>query len=547
MRPIVLTALLLALPATARPDPAALIVAVEDYRRFPDASGAHEATRLRAPLAQAGFDVSVGRDRRLARAARDFADAAGDEGARFVLLAGRFVNDGARSWLLPETARQPDLFDTGQLLSVESVLHAAAQGTGPAVVLLAVAGADDEAAVDDRLLAQGLAEGAIPDGVSVIHGPLADVLDLAAALAAEPTADQADRLRGNAALRLRGETPSMLRLAAPEGSARATAAYERARAMDTVGAYRAFLIEYPDAAESEAARAAIARLEDTPEKRAERAEAALDLDRAARRTIQRDLTDLGHNTRGVDGIFGPGSRSAIAAWQRGEGLADTGFLTRDQITRIADQAADRRAAQRAEEARQAEARARADRAFWQETGARGDAPGLRAYLDRYPQGEHAAEAQRALERIEEDRRALERVQDDRLWQEVREADTRAGYQRYLDRYPRGAHARAARDNLRALDGLLPDPAPADPPAPAEDPQITAARQQEEAMGLDTGLRLMAEIGLGTLGFNPGPVDGRFDDATRRAIRQFQAARGLPQTGYLDNATGAQLLAGNLGQ
>ena len=37
------------------------------------------------------------------------------------------------------------------------------------------------------------------------------------------------------------------------------------------------------------------------------------LDRDGRRDVQRWLQALGHDPRGIDGMFGPGSRAAIAA------------------------------------------------------------------------------------------------------------------------------------------------------------------------------------------------------------------------------------------
>ncbi|WP_220443703.1 peptidoglycan-binding domain-containing protein [Paracoccus luteus] len=63
-------------------------------------------------------------------------------------------------------------------------------------------------------------------------------------------------------------------------------------------------------------------------------ESALRLTTADRTDIQRRLTALGHDTRGVDGVFGSGTRRAIGAWQRGQGLADTGFLTAAQVASL---------------------------------------------------------------------------------------------------------------------------------------------------------------------------------------------------------------------
>lgn len=45
-------------------------------------------------------------------------------------------------------------------------------------------------------------------------------------------------------------------------------------------------------------------------------EAALDLTRAQRREVQIRLALLGFDPRGIDGLFGPDTRAAIAQWQR---------------------------------------------------------------------------------------------------------------------------------------------------------------------------------------------------------------------------------------
>ena len=74
---------------------------------------------------------------------------------------------------------------------------------------------------------------------------------------------------------------------------------------------------------------------------AEAREQALALNRSDRREIQRRLTLLGLNTKGVDGIFGPGTRAAISAWQERNGLRATGFIDgyqRETLARQTDQA-----------------------------------------------------------------------------------------------------------------------------------------------------------------------------------------------------------------
>lgn len=65
-------------------------------------------------------------------------------------------------------------------------------------------------------------------------------------------------------------------------------------------------------------------------------EALMDLRFDDRQEIQNRLTLLGYDTRGADGIFGPGTRQALEAWQDSNGLDVTGFLDaaqRDMLVR----------------------------------------------------------------------------------------------------------------------------------------------------------------------------------------------------------------------
>lgn len=73
---------------------------------------------------------------------------------------------------------------------------------------------------------------------------------------------------------------------------------------------------------------------DRTESRDEADERALALSTSDRREIQRRLTLLGYDTRGVDGIFGPGTRRAVGAWQRSRGYATSGYLNRPQYDQL---------------------------------------------------------------------------------------------------------------------------------------------------------------------------------------------------------------------
>ena len=56
-------------------------------------------------------------------------------------------------------------------------------------------------------------------------------------------------------------------------------------------------------------------------------EAALGLDRAARRAIQEGLAAAGFDPGVADGLFGAGTRDALRAWQADRGITETGYLT----------------------------------------------------------------------------------------------------------------------------------------------------------------------------------------------------------------------------
>ena len=63
-------------------------------------------------------------------------------------------------------------------------------------------------------------------------------------------------------------------------------------------------------------------------------EAALALDRDTRRDVQRRLSLVGFDTKGVDGALGPNSRAAIRAWQQSKGFPVSGYLNEAQKTAL---------------------------------------------------------------------------------------------------------------------------------------------------------------------------------------------------------------------
>jgi peptidoglycan hydrolase-like protein with peptidoglycan-binding domain len=68
------------------------------------------------------------------------------------------------------------------------------------------------------------------------------------------------------------------------------------------------------------------------------------------------------------------------------------------------------------------------------------------------------------------------------------------------------------------------------------------REQSGQQGMSQEQIREAQRHLKEAGFDPGPIDGQFGERTRAALREFQKARGLPQTGQLDEETRQQLMA-----
>jgi peptidoglycan hydrolase-like protein with peptidoglycan-binding domain len=69
-----------------------------------------------------------------------------------------------------------------------------------------------------------------------------------------------------------------------------------------------------------------------------------------------------------------------------------------------------------------------------------------------------------------------------------------------------------------------------------------ATKADDGSALDLASVRKLEQQLAAAGFSPGPVDGRFDERTRRAVREYQRAKRLEPTGLLDLETQASLLA-----
>jgi uncharacterized caspase-like protein len=94
----------------------------------------------------------------------------------------------------------------------------------------------------------------------------------------------------------------------------------------------------------------------------EQVERSIGLTRQGRSRVQLALTLLGYSTGGTDGVLGPKSRAAIAAWQTDQGDTGTGYLTSRQHAALLDAAEPKLIAWDAEQKRIAAERAKQEAA-----------------------------------------------------------------------------------------------------------------------------------------------------------------------------------------
>ncbi|MHA6324613.1 peptidoglycan-binding domain-containing protein [Roseivivax sp. CAU 1753] len=542
--------------STALADTAALIVENASPSMLDRLRGTEGIMAAVSPLRDEGVDVLALRGADGA-AMRDglvrFLDTLdADTDGVAVLLSGRFVHSATETYLLPlaaETGTAGDVFL--QALPVAPLL--AVLGAYPGRALLILAEAGPQPVVAD-FLRDGAGDIDLPQGVTLIRGApdtigrlVRDDLGVPARTLVAVARDAGLGVEGYApddlvflpaasapGAPVRDTPPRPVPGAAVVDTAAEARLWREASAEDTREAYAMYLSAFPEGPNAAEARDRIADIDADPDRDARRAEEALALNREARAEIQRDLSILDYNTRGIDGIFGPGTRGAISAWQRDNGIEESGFLSGNQIARLDDQAAQRAEELEREAARREEQRAREDRLYWRDTGASGDAEGLRAYLARYPDGDYADLATEQLAEIDAQARAEAEAQDRRAWEQAEAAGTEAAYREYLAAFPNGAFAGEAQRRLVEVD------------RPSTERQAEAqAQAQEAALNLTPIAKRLAEARLSTFGFEPGPVDGRFDADTRRAIRRYQQSRGLTVTGYFDQVTVVRLLADSI--
>ncbi len=560
-----------AAPAAQAAERYAVVIANQTYAEAPAAhAAAGDAEAVATALEEAGYEVHrlTDLDRgAMQDAIRDLELQAGRHGTLALFYSGHAMRIGDVNMLAPidaSNATQTDAVMSGAPL--ELLLAAAAGAAENAVFFLDAAQLDGFTPTD--FAEPGLADFEPPEGVLVVSAaPPGEALRRGwwnktssfSALVIEqylaPGATISDvRFDAGESVWIAGSADSGLTLVpaaatgakAPSGDLKQQLELELWRAAEATGNiadYRAYLARYPNGVFSGIAKNRIAAAgggassqapsapTPPPSADTDRAiEEALGLTRAERREIQRDLTQLGYDTRGIDGVFGPGTRQSIREHQISMNLRPTGYLTEPQIRSLAEAARrDAEAKRVAEERRRAEQEA-ADNDLWRDARRRDDIDGYSAYLDRFPNGIHRNEAEAAVERILDNQRRNASFRDRAAWEAAERENRLRSYREYLRDYPNGAFADLARARVREFE---------EEAARRDERRDWEAR--ERALGLTQRDLLSLEQRLAYLGYHPGSVDGRIDRNARVAIREYQSARRLTATGYFDNATVAGLV------
>lgn len=130
-----------------------------------------------------------------------------------------------------------------------------------------------------------------------------------------------------------------------------------------------------------------------------------------------------------------------------------------------------------------------------------------------------------------------------LWQDAKAANTPGAYQAYLDQFPVGTYAGLARESMARI-GRAPGaagttaavaPAPASPAVPEQTRSAESSDRTEVELSLDEDKWQTVQRRLTRLGFATRGIDGNAGAGTRAAIRNWQTARGMSASGYLNKS------------
>ena len=545
---IVGMALSVAITSPSYADDQALIIANGSYQYTRGATGPSLAPNVAGQLREAGYRVqsveNIGHVNMMQTVSQFAASAKPKDHVVYVYL-GHTLNDGANSYLAPVDLNAPHADTISQsAMNMNVLMGPASKHAGPSAIFLGWTKPKKKLLGSRKYpfrgapgLRFGLGEIDVPQGVLVVNGIVqrtVNAIDTQFFEKGKSTRDAGDATAGyirsqgylsHHAYLNRGKP--MPRPTPDVGDGVEQSFWKFTKQENTIVAYEAFIKRFPNGRYVAVAKKNLANLRaEALISPAERTERALNLTREEKRDIQRALTVLGHDTRGVDGVFGPASRRAIVGWQTRAKRQAHGFLDEGQIRNILSQGENRRRALDEEAKRKRIAIEAEDHAFWRATGASGREYDLRVYLNEYPNGLYAETAQANLDRIIAAKaRKSGSTEDRKAWNAAAGENTLQSYHLYLRKFQNGLFAEEAKTRIRKLRAR-----------DANRQKNEEALRLEKAMNLGSKMWLVVERQLANSGFNTGQVDGVVNQATRNALRQFQRSNDLPVTGYMNPKT-----------
>ncbi len=501
-----------------------------------------------SPLSIAGFRVIEPTDRssrNMRKAAQEVVQLlADDQVDRLVIVVlGPYARNSRESWVLGNDSGGASSLSVNEKgIAVNALSDLAAQAKGRAVIMLAHGAEVNGLGFG---LQSGLGEYSRADNVTYIAGGADRLVDITRNGLLEPgqsyawlalSAPKSVEFSGfvGDGEGLMGWSKVTLETTPQRYNSNSTELIEQGfwQAVEGIGsseAYEFYLRRYPEGSHREEAQAGLERIKSEPYRIARLAELDLHLTRATRRKIQGDLALLGFDPRGIDGLFGKGSRTAIKAWQLDHGFENTGYITGDQVSQLRTQAQARKAELDEQARLDRVEKDRQDENYWWQTGSSGNEEDLHKYLEKYPDGLYAQQANELLDGYAASRGEAPRAEQ-LAWDKARQKNTIDGYKSFMGTYPDSKYRGDAQTRISRLQQAQKH---------AEEVQI--AKTQERRVAGAKFSRKIVEQRLVKRGFNPGKVDGQFDPHTRQALRQFQKSKGLPVTGYVSNATMAKLM------
>ena len=130
-----------------------------------------------------------------------------------------------------------------------------------------------------------------------------------------------------------------------------------------------------------------------------------------------------------------------------------------------------------------------------------------------------------------------------FWRSIKDSNKPEELNAYLTSYPNGQFRSLALSRIASLESGAKEAAATRNLTTGIDPATFTAEANlttEDQIGLAKGQRRDVQRRLNGLGFDT-KVTGKFDEATRSVIARWQAARGYPQSGYLNRLQHRALL------